>query len=146
MIRAFFLVFFAAAGFAQGLGEWKLNVEKSKFEPGPSPASETHTYEATPGGQISTRVWIGRDGRKLTDHMVIIFDDNWHPLSGHRHADEICTREISDHIVVSTFKRKGEVVMTSTRVISADGKVTTITLDGMGVEGKIHTVRPLEKQ
>ena len=146
MIRAFFLVFFAAAGFAQGLGEWKLNLEKSKFEPGPSPFSETHTYEAAPGGQISTRVWIGRDGRKLTDRIVMIFDDKWHPLAGHRHADEICTREISDHIVVSTFKRKGEVVMTSTRVISTDGKVTTITLDGMGVEGKIHYVRVLEKQ
>ena len=146
MIRAFFLVLFAAAGFAQGLGEWKLNLEKSKFEPGPSPASETHIYEAAPGGQISTRVWIGRDGRKLTDRMVMIFDDKWHPLPGHRHADEICTREISDHIVVSTFKRKGEVVMTSTRVISADGKVITITLDGMGVEGKIHNGRLLEKQ
>jgi hypothetical protein len=88
------------------LGEWKLNLEKSTFEPGPSPFSETHTYEAAPGGQISTRVWIGRDGRKLTDRIVMIFDDKWHPLAGHRHADEICTREISDHIVVSTFKRR----------------------------------------
>ena len=75
MVRAFLLVLFATVGLAQGLGEWKLNLEKSEFEPGPSPASETHTYEAAPGGQISTRVWIGREGRKLTDRMKMIFDD-----------------------------------------------------------------------
>ena len=146
MVRAIFLVLLAAAGWAQGLCKWKLNLEKSSFEPGPAPASETYTYEAAPGGQISTRVWIGRDGRRLTDRMVMLFDGKWYPLTGHRHADEICTREISDHVVVSTFKRKGEVVMTSTRVVSADGKVTTITLDGMGVDGKIHNVRVLERQ
>jgi hypothetical protein len=36
MIRLFLLVLLEVAGFAQGLGEWKLNLEKSKFEPGPS--------------------------------------------------------------------------------------------------------------
>jgi hypothetical protein len=146
MVQAIFLVLLAAAGHAQGLGKWKLNIEKSSFQPGPGPASETYIYEAAPGGQISTRVRIGRDGRQLTDRIVEIFDGKWYPLAGHRHADEICTREISDHVVVSTFKRKGEVVLACTRVVSPDGKVTTMTLDGMGVEGKIHNVRVLERQ
>ena len=146
MVRAIFLVLWATAGHAQGLGKWKVNLEKSRFEPGPGPASETYIYEAARGGQISIRVWIGRDGRHVTSRTLLTFDGNWHPLKGHRHADEICIREISDHVVVSTFKRKGEVVLTSTRVISADGKVTTMTLDGVGVEGKIHNVRVLERQ
>ena len=145
MVRAICFVLLAAAGHTQGLGKWKLNLEKSSSQPGPGPASETYTYEAAPGGQISTRVWIGRDGRQVTSRTLLTFDGNWHPLKGHRHADEICTREISDHVVVSTFKRKGQVVLTCTRVISPDGKVTTITLDGMGVEGKIHNVRVLKR-
>ena len=40
MVRVFFLVLLAAAGFAQGLGKWKLNLENSKLEPGAGPASE----------------------------------------------------------------------------------------------------------
>ena len=74
MVQAIFLVLLAAAGHAQGLGKWKLNIEKSSFQPGPGPASETYIYEAAPGGQISTRVRIGRDGRQLTDRIVEIFD------------------------------------------------------------------------
>jgi len=146
MVRTASLIFLAAAGFAQGLGKWKVNLAKSSYSPGPPPVSETYTFEAVPGGVISTRVWIGGDGRHLTDRTVLKFDGKWYSLTGHRHADEICTREITDHVVVSTFKRKGQVVLTSTRVISDDGKIITMTFDGLRVDGKTHTVRVLERQ
>jgi hypothetical protein len=146
MVRTILLALVAAAAFAQGLGKWKVNLAKSSYDPGPPPVSETYTFEAAPGGEISTRVWIGRDGQHVTNRTVLNFDGKWYPFAGHRHADEICTREISDHIVVSSFKRKGQVVLTGTRVISDDGKVITMVLDGTGVDGKIHTVRVLERQ
>ena len=146
MFRALIMILFGAAAFAQGSGKWKVNLEKSKFEPGPGPASETYTFEVSPGGQINTRFWTGRDGRQLTERMVLVFDGKWHPLARQRHADEICTREISDRVVVSSFKRKGTVVLTSTRVVAVDGNTMTITLEGEGVDGRIHNVRVLERQ
>ena len=144
MFRMLFLALLATAAFAQGLGKWKLNPEKSTFDPGPVPASETYIFEAAPGGQIATRFWLGRDGRQVTNRIVLLFDGKWHPLSGERQADEICTREISDRLVVSQFKRKGEVVMTDTRVVSPDGKVTTITFEGTKLDGKFRNVKVLE--
>ena len=51
---------------------------------------------------------------------------------------------ISDRLVVSQFKRKGEVVMTDTRVVSPDGKVTTITFEGTKLDGKFRNVKVLE--
>ena len=146
MFRSFVFVFVAATGLAQVSGKWKVNLEKSSYDPGPPPVSETYTFDAAPGEEISTRVWIGRDGRHMTDRTVMKFDGKCYPFREHRHADEICTREISDHVVVSTFKRKGEVVLTSTRVVSDDGKVITLILDGMRVDGKTQTVRVLERQ
>jgi hypothetical protein len=146
MIRVAIILLFAATGFTQGLGRWKVNLSKSTYKPGPPPLSETYTYEKAPGGQIITRVWAGRDGRHVTERLVLIFDGKWYPVAGLRHADEICSRQISDRIVVCLFKRKGEVVLTSTRVVAEDDKAVTITLDGMGVNGKIHNVRILDRQ
>jgi hypothetical protein len=145
MLRTAIVIVMAAAGIAQE-GKWKVNLTKSTYDPGPSPVSETYAYADVPGGQICTRVWIGRDGKHVTERIALIADGKWYPVSGLRHADEICTRQISDHVVVCLFKRKGDVVLTSTRVVSDDGKAITITLDGTGVDGRIHNVRILERQ
>ena len=52
MAMLFSAVVFASAlpqsGFAQGtplIGTWKLNLEKSKYSPGPAPKSGTTTFE-----------------------------------------------------------------------------------------------------
>ncbi len=45
------------------LGTWKLNLSKSKFNPGPAPRSQTRTYIQTPEGVQVTIETIGANGR-----------------------------------------------------------------------------------
>ena len=44
------------------LGTWKLNLSKSKFNPGPAPRSQTRTYIQTPEGvQVTINtIWCER--------------------------------------------------------------------------------------
>jgi hypothetical protein len=53
------------------VGTWKLNVEKSKFNPGPAPKSSVLTYEAageglkvTPGQSNKVRFWSVQQRRE----------------------------------------------------------------------------------
>ena len=45
------------------LGTWKLNLSKSKFNPGPAPRSRARTYIQTPEGVQVTIQTVGADGR-----------------------------------------------------------------------------------
>jgi hypothetical protein len=44
------------------IGNWQLNVAKSKFSPGPAPKSETRTYAARDQGITMTWKSVGADG------------------------------------------------------------------------------------
>ena len=63
-----------AAAADNWVGNWKLNVAKSKYMPGPAPKSQTLKFEATPDGiKLSTDA-IGADGTAAKGGYTSKFD------------------------------------------------------------------------
>lgn len=142
---------FASTAFAQvpkGLvGTWKLNVAKSKYNPGPAPKSMTIVY--TPAGEslaISVEV-VPATGAAQKWEMTGAYDGKEYPVTGNPDADSISLKSINDTSGESTLKKSGKVMAVNTRVLSADGKTLTITSKGTTSDGKPRNdVAVYEKQ
>ena len=131
------------------VGTWKLNVTKSKYDPGPAPKNLTRTVEAQGNGVKYSFDGVGADGKPIVYGFSVQFDGKDNPISGSipSGADTIAaTRTDSDHFV-ATLKKGGKVIGTSKVSVTKDGKVTTVDSTGVTEAGaKTHDVQVYEKQ
>jgi len=121
------------------LGKWKLNVEKSKFTPGPAPNSQTRTVEADGDSVKYSFEVVSAEGKTGTYGFTVKYDGSFYPVSGSGMpygADEISIKKVTSHSYNATLKRAGKVVATSHAVVSKDGKTTTLTGKGTDANGK----------
>ena len=109
-------------------GTWELNLEKSKYSPGPPPKSQTRTYEVT--GQQEKMIAKGIDakGNETVQQFSANRDGKDYPYEGWPLADTISLTPVDTFTAKYTFKKAGVVVMTGTRVISKDGKTMTLPI------------------
>jgi hypothetical protein len=140
----------AIATFAAGqasdpvVGNWQLNVAKSKYTPGPGPKSETRTYTAN--GQASAK-GVDAAGKATSTSWTILYDGQDRPLTGSPDADMLSLKRIDPYHVEFTQKRGGKVVMTGTRTISPDGKEMTIVTKGTDAKGQtVNNVEVFERR
>ena len=130
-------------------GTWKLNVAKSKYDPGPAPKSSTVTITAADQGvKVSTK-GVGADGKPTGTQYTAKFDGKDYPvkLTGPQDYDMVAFKRIDASTVEGTRKKAGKVVQTYTRVVSPDGKTMTITTAGTNAKGeKINNVAVYDKQ
>ena len=127
-------------------GTWKLNLAKSKFNPGPAPKSMTVTY--SPAGDTVKIEVHAVPATGAAEHWVMSggYDGKDNPVTGNSMADTVAFKRIDDTTGESVFKKAGKVTSTNTRVLSADGKVLTITSKGTTADGKPRTdVQVFEK-
>ncbi len=108
-------------------GTWKLNLEKSHYDPGPPPRSTTTKIEpwegglkytvdtVSAGGQARHIEWSGKFGRKDI------------PVTGDPYVDTISLKRINGHTFETITKKDGKVATVTTNVISPDGKTRTAT-------------------
>jgi hypothetical protein len=109
------------------LGTWALNVAKSKYTPGPAPASETRTYKTqgaalqvsiesidTRGNRASLRYTAGDDGRDS-------------PMTGLAFANAVNMKRLDSNTFQIDTKKDGKVIGTTKGEISKDGKTLTLT-------------------
>ena len=129
----------AALSFAQNpqLGTWKLNEAKSHIPAG-APKNTTVVYEmqgdnihvttdGTEGnGQPSHTDWTGK------------FDGKDYPLTGDQSADARSYTRVNARTLSLSNKKDGKVTISGRIVVSADGKVRTVTLHEKDPSG--HTV------
>ena len=139
------------AAFAQmnplAVGTWKLNLARSKYDPGPPPMSQTLTYERSGDGQKLTNQTVGADGTRTTQGYKANHDGKDYPRTGSGYADTIALRRIDLYTVEETLKRADRVVTTVRQVVSKDGKVMTFTVTGANASGQpIHNVLVYDKQ
>jgi hypothetical protein len=118
------------------LGTWVLNVEKSSYDPGPAPRSQTRTYEIVPEGIRATIVTVNAKGQSMTARYTAEYDSLEHPLTGSTTVDAIALKKVDDHTAEATLTHARKVIGTARRVISADGKTMTITFRGQGDDGR----------
>jgi hypothetical protein len=131
------------------VGTWKLNVTKSKFDPGPAPKSLTRTIVAQGDGVKYTFEGVAADGKPIAYGFTATFDgkDNAVTGSAPSGADAISAKRIDSHHYVATQKKGDKVVATSKVEVSKDGKVTTVDATGTTASGaKSHDVQVYDKQ
>jgi hypothetical protein len=117
------------------IGTWQLNVTKSTFSPGPAPKSDTRTYAATDQGIAMTWTSVGADGKQTVARSTFKADGKDYPMTGNPNFDSLSLKQVDDHTVQSTQKRGGKVIGTTTRTVSKDGKVLTLSSKGTSPTG-----------
>jgi len=131
------------------LGTWKLNVQKSKFVPGPARKSETRMVVNSPNGMKVSVKRVNGDGSTQEFEYTSNLDNKAYPIvgDGPEGADSIATNLTAPNTIQSTLKKGGKVIVTATLSVSADGKVLTITSKGTQADGKqFNNVAVYDKQ
>jgi len=143
------LIAFSHPGFAQSdplIGTWKLNLTKSKFDPGPPPQSSAMHYERAGQGFRDTVTGVDARGRATTSVFMMIYDGKLYPTTGVIGYDASAFTRVDDHTVTYIRTLSGKVVATGTRVLSRDGKTLTFTGTGTSANGRQHNVAVYDKQ
>lgn len=130
------------------VGTWKLNPARSKTSAGPAPRSGTITYEETAGGIKRTGQIVDADGNiTAAFEYTARYDGKDYPVTGSDLYDTIAVNRIDEHTAEATMKKSGKVAATARRVLSADGKTLTITVDGTNAKGeKVKSLSVYEKE
>jgi len=149
------------------IGTWVLNVAKSKFTSEPAPKSESRKYvlegqqtsltskqSSEPRRYVSVRQEIKAtservdgDGRSTTVEWTIVYDGRDRPMTGDLDADTLSAQRVDAVTTTFTQKRDGRVVIIGKVTISSDGKLMTITTQGVNAKGQaIDDVLVFDKQ
>jgi hypothetical protein len=131
------------------LGTWRLNLEKSKFSPGPAPKGLSHTLQGDGENRKFTSTSVDAEGNTFT--AMHIYDGLPHPVAGTPNFLAVFdasayTRIDANTVILSRFKA-GKLVQVETLVVSTDGKTWTATRLGMDANGrKINDIAVYDKQ
>lgn len=120
-------------------GTWKLNVAKSKYDPGPAPKSQTRTIVAQGDGAKYSFDGIRADGSPAAYSFETNYDGKDSAVTGSGMpggADTIALKRINSHKVEAILKRAGKEIGKSEAEVSKDGKVATVTSRGTAPDGK----------
>lgn len=129
------------------VGTWKLNLAKSKYNPGPPPNAVTLTYEETADGTLKMREILDVGGTITRPQYDAKFDQKEYPILGSETYDTISQRRINVNTVETTLRKSGKVTNTSLREVSDDRKLMTLTSNGTGPKGqKMKNVEIYERQ
>jgi hypothetical protein len=123
------------------IGTWKLNVEKSKYNPGPAPRSQKRTLVAQGENVKYSFEGVSAEGAGVAYSFTVAYDGKESPIAGSMPggADAISIRRIDANNFEATLTKAGEVVGTAKSEISKDGKVTTVTAQGISGDGQAMT-------
>jgi hypothetical protein len=128
-------------------GTWTLNVEKSKFNSGPTLKSQTRKYEVS--GDAVKQTLDGVDGSGKHTHMTFTahYDGKDYPVNGNPDADTIAVKRTDKYSAKSTLKKDGKPTLTTERHVSKDGKTLTMKTTGTNANGeKVDNVLVFDKQ
>jgi hypothetical protein len=129
------------------VGTWTLNAAKSKYTPGPTPKSITSVYEAAGKGY---KVTVKNDtGGGIVQYSYTTYlDGQDSKVTGNNpNADTVGVKRIDARTLESISKKNGRVTITQRSVVSADGKMRTVTTTGTDAFGqKVNNVAVFEKK
>ena len=127
-------------------GNWKVNVAKSKYDPGPPPQSATSKLDAIEGGLKFTNDGVNAEGKPTHSEWNGKFDGKDNPVKGDANRDTAALKKIDDHTFEIANKKDGKSTTTIRGVFSQDGKTRTQTVTGTNAQGiKINNKVVYEK-
>ncbi len=128
------------------LGTWKLNLAKSKFDPGPAPQSQMRTYAERSGNHA-------HDQRRRSGRIAALDPGDgqirWQGLSacGESELVTLSMKRVNGTTVKTTLMRGGKVVGTMMRSVSDHGIVLTVSTKVTDPKGAAHNdVAVFDKQ
>lgn len=110
-------------------GVWQLDLEKSTFQPGPAPRSETVTVTEEGPWIVTLAEGVEADGSKFSRRKRYQRDGKEYPLQ----SPEFDTFQIlvrTPHDADGVYRKQGKVVMRGRSVVSPDGRTWTVTARG----------------
>jgi hypothetical protein len=128
------------------MGTWKLNEAKSKFSPG-APKNHTVVYEAAGDSVKITVDGVDGDGNPTHNEWTGKWDGKYYPVTGDATSDSRAYKQVNNRTLTFTAKKGKKVTLTGRVVVSADGKVRTVTTRGINAKGKrVSTTAVFDKQ
>ena len=120
------------------VGTWKLNLGKSKFDPGPPPKSAMVKIEAQENGLKIVADSVNAEGKPLHQELDQTYDGKEHFLIGTGVPPDITVsyKKINANTFDSITKQGGKDVQTARVVVSKDGKTITRTSKGKNAQGQ----------
>jgi hypothetical protein len=123
-------------------GTWKLNLEKSQYDPGPPPKSLTSRVDIM--GDTANFTFDGYDSTgKATEpaELSIKLDGKDYPIADDPTRDTVSMKKIDDWIMEETNKKGGKVTTVMRTVYAKDGKSRIQTTTGTNAQGqKVNNV------
>lgn len=143
----------AAQGPSLG-GTWKLNTEKSKYDPADLANKSGIVKYTFEGNNVSATIdQVNYKGQKVHFEYKATLDGADHPWKGtidgkpNESQDAVSFRQLNANTYHVENKLKGKVVSINHIVVAADGKSRTSTLSGTNAEGKkINNVVVYDRQ
>lgn len=118
-------------------GTWALNLEKSKFNPGPPPKSKTRVYEVTGQQEKMVATTIDASGKESVQKHTANRDGKDYPFEGWAVADTVSFTPVDTFTATYSMKKGGAVVVTGTRTVSQDGKTLTMPVKFTSPTGQV---------
>ena len=129
------------------MGTWKLNVAKSKFNPGPAPKSTTLTFKPTATGVSFTFDSVTAEGQTTHGQNNETFDGRPYAVKFSNFSGMRTTKWVDAFTLTEVNTLDGKVRTSRTMVISKDGKTLTVTAKGINDQGQAtNNIAVLEKQ
>jgi hypothetical protein len=126
------------------IGTWTLVVEKSRYNPGPPPQSQTRTYEVQANGVKTTIRTVLADGETTTVSYTANYDSIEYRVTGSATTDGIKLTQVDPNTAEAKLLHAGRAVGTARRIVSPDGRTMMITLQD--VRGSVQNVAFYEKK
>ncbi len=127
------------------VGTWKLNVAKSKYNPGPAPQSQTRKWDAS--GMVMVE-GVNAAGKAVSYGYTVNGDGKEYPTMGSvpNTADKITSKRLDANTFEANFTKAGKHVETATFKVSNGGKTLTIMAKGATDAGAFDNTLVWDKQ
>lgn len=126
-----------AFGADNSLGNWKLNLEKSVYNPGPPTVkSLMAARQASDDGVKTITTGELANGDSINSSYTAKYDGKDYPVIG-APWDTVAIKQVDANTFTSTAKKTGGTYSSTSRtVISTDGNTMTVASKGTNAEGK----------
>ena len=129
------------------VGTWKINLAKTKYDPGPPPKSLIRKYEPQGAGIKATTEGIDGEGKPILVWTVLTFDGKDCAIHGAQNYDTGTATRIDANTWKAVLKKSGKQVGTVTLAVSGGGKILTISGKAIDAKGRpYHNIAVYDKQ
>ena len=122
------------------VGKWTLNIQKSKYPPGTCP--KRMVIEMDPAGQgirYHSETTFANGSSTYSDYTADYNGKQAIVMGAHGMLLPVSLKRSSPNTVVASYTKSLQVVATSRRVVSPDGRLMTITTTSRDQSGKTAT-------